>query len=124
MTFEGTFTFDPNGAFVYEGGESKEGEFVDGEFMEGGEPYFPDGEFHDFFDPADFGQGEFVDTFNPDAFAGDFGDFFQGGDFEGGQFEQYFDPGEFKPDEFGSYFEFDRSILATSEASPPSARLS
>ena len=95
--YEGTFAFDPTGAFVFDGGG----------YVEGEEQYFPDGEFYDFFDPGDFAHDEFTDTFNPDAFAGDFGDFFQGGDFQSGEFEQFFDPGDYRPEEFGTYFAFE-----------------
>jgi len=71
-----------------------------------GEPgYFPDGDFHDFFNPGDFAPDLFVDTFRPDEFAGDFGDFFVGQDFQPGAFDELFDPGEFRPDEFGSFFD-------------------
>ena len=95
--YEGSFTFDPNGAFIFDNAN----------YVEGGDTFFPDGQFFEFFDPGDFAQGEFVDIFNPDAFAGDFGDFFQGGDFGTGEFEQFFDPESFRPDEFGTFFQFE-----------------
>ena len=98
--YEGTFIFDADGAFVFDGGP----------YLDGEEEYFPDGEFYEFFDPGDFSHDEFYNTFNPDAFAGDFGDFFQGGDFQSGEFEQFFDPGYYNPEEFGTYFDFEEFI--------------
>ena len=35
--YEGSFTFDPNGAFIYDGGE----------YVEGGDNFFPEGEFYE-----------------------------------------------------------------------------
>ena len=100
--FEGTFSFDSRGDFVFEGFPTFDG----GPGFGGpdGPDYFPDGDFHDFFNPGDFAPGLFVDTFRPDEFKGDFGDFFVGQDFQPGAFDQLFDPGEFRPDEFGSFF--------------------
>ena len=100
--FEGTFFFDQWGDFVFDGVPT----FEDGFFPEGpgfgGPEYFPDGEFHNFFNPGDFAPDLFVDTFRPDEFTGDFGDFFFGADFKPGEFDRLFNP-----DEFGSFFAFE-----------------
>ena len=117
--FEGSFSFDARGDFVFEGFETFGGEPAHGPGFDGpagtdfagptfgGPGFFPDGEFHDFFNPGDFAPDLFVDTFRPDEFKGDFGDFFLGEDFQDGAFDELFDPGEFRPDEFGSFFEAD-----------------
>ena len=115
--FQGTFSFDSRGDFVFEGfptfdggpGFEGPGGFELGPGFDGpGDPgYFPDGDFHDFFNPGDFAPDLFVDTFRPDEFKGDFGDFFVGQDFQPGAFDQLFDPSEFRPDEFGSFFAFE-----------------
>jgi|GEM_PF-2074049 hypothetical protein len=106
--FTGTFSFDERGDFVFDGDQTLDGP-AGGDFGPGpGDPeYFPDGDFHDFFNPGDFAPDAFVDTFRPDEFKGDFGDFFIGDDFQPGAFDNLFDPGEFRPDEFGSFFAVD-----------------
>jgi len=106
--FTGTFSFDEREDFVFDGDQTLDGP-AGGDFGPGpGDPeYFPDGDFHDFFNPGDFAPDAFVDTFRPDEFKGDFGDFFIGDDFQPGAFDNLFDPGEFRPDEFGSFFAVD-----------------
>lgn len=109
--FEGTFSFDDYGKFVFDGvhtfdgGSGFDGPVTFPEF--GGPDFFPDGEFHEFFNPGDFAPDLFVNTFRPDEFAGDFGDFFLGGDFQPGEFDTLFNPHEFRTDQFGSFFAFD-----------------
>ena len=113
--FEGTFSFDSRGDFVFDGIPTFDGGFgfegpcgpEFGPGFDGGPDYFPDGDFYDFFNPGDFAPDLFVDTFRPDEFKGDFGDFFVGQDFQPGAFDQLFDPGEFRSDEFGSFFVVD-----------------
>ena len=132
---EGTFFFDDNGYFVFEAetqfGPGPEGpEFGDPGFgsdegvatgkivrvspgvgTEPGDPgYFPDGDFHDFFNPDDFSDDLFVETFNPDSFGGDFGDFFRGDDFQPGEFDVLFKPEEHNPADFGSFFSLEEFV--------------
>ena len=102
--FEGSFSFNAHGDFVFDGvptfdgGPGFDGPGFDNPGFDG-PGYFPDGDFHDFFNPGDFAPDLFTDTLRPDEFAGDFGDFFLDGDFQPGEFDN-----RTNPDEFGSFF--------------------
>lgn len=84
--FTGTFSFDERRDFVFDGAPTSDGP-VGGDLGPGpSDPeFFPDGNFHDLFNPGDFAPDAFADTFRTD------------------EFGSFFAVDEFKPRDFGEF---------------------